>query len=429
MASFREQYKRLKELGSGAFGSAFLVQRRDAKDVLHVAKIIKLPHLSEKEREAAQREAQYLEQVSHPNIIGYVTSFLEEKRLHIIMEFADRGDLADKIRRRREATRPLSELSVMRYFVQLAQALEHIHGLRILHRDLKPMNVFLSGPDEQVKLGDFGVARVIDSATHGAQTQIGTPHYLPPEVINMQSYGTSSDLWSLGVVTYELMAFRVPFSAPSLPAVALQICGAVPEPLPERYSQPLRQTVFGLLEKEPRRRPALGELLRAPRGAGDAWAAAVRRQCQGCSRASGAGSAASDATTDTGSAQSSSREERNSDPMCARRSDVQGQGTHKSEAVVLQALERARLGVLEDRRFARQRALAQRGSTDEASGSSAGRAAAERRSSAAVGQEHMHALSRASCEAVAERKRLVAKFERCPAPWMQGGLQREVACA
>lgn len=277
---FKDQYKRLKELGTGAFGSAFLVQKRDDKGILHVAKSIRLPSLSQQEREAALREAECLKKVSHPNVIAYIGCFLEEKKLHIIMEYADRGDLGQKILRRREESRPISESTILRYFVQLAGALEHIHFLNILHRDVKPMNIFLVGREEQVKLGDFGIARVLDSQTQGAQTQIGTPHYLPPEVINNEKYSTSAELWSFGVVLYELMALHVPFHGATLPAVAMRICGASPAPLPTSFSRVLRETVLELLDKEPARRPTLRHLLRQPRHDQDAWALAVQRQME-----------------------------------------------------------------------------------------------------------------------------------------------------
>jgi len=274
-AMFKEQYKRVKELGSGAFGAAYLVHRRDTKDLLLVAKTVKLLHLPDDEQKTALQEAKYLGRLSHPNIIAYVTSLLEERKLHIIMEYADRGFLPDKIKWPLEEQRPISESSIMRYFIETAQALEHIHSCNILHRDVKPKNIFLMGPDEQVKLGDFGVARIFDEA--GAQTQIGTPHYIAPEVLNMDGYGTNSELWSLGVVAYELMSLRVPFQAPSLPGIAMTICGATPEPLPQRYSQPFRRTTMSLLEKEPKRRPSLKDLLRAPRNDNDLWAVEVTR--------------------------------------------------------------------------------------------------------------------------------------------------------
>jgi len=237
---------------------------------------VKLSHLSDAQQRAALREAKYLGRLMHPNVIAYVTSLLEERKLHIIMEYADRGDLADKIQRRRDDQRPISEPSIMCYFIEIAQALEYVHKCNILHRDVKPKNIFLTGPDEQVKLGDFGVARIFDEA-QAAHTQIGTPYYIAPEVLNMDGYGTKSELWSLGVIAYELMALRVPFKAPSLPGIAMAICGATPEPPPQSYSKALRRTTMLLLEKEPEARPALKDLLRTPRDEGDLWALEVNR--------------------------------------------------------------------------------------------------------------------------------------------------------
>lgn len=469
----REQYRRLKELGNGSFGTVYLVQHRHDKAVFHVAKTIKLTHLSDKERELALQEASYLQKVSHPNVISYVTCFLEEKRLHIIMEYADKGDLGQKIRRRRDDNRTFSESGVMRYIVQLALALQHIHGHNILHRDVKPTNIFLTGHDEEVKLGDFGVARIIDSFTHGAETQIGTPHYLPPEVINMEKYGTSSELWSLGVVMYELMTLHVPFNAPSLPGIAMQICGADPAPLPTQYSNPLRRTTLDLLDKVPGQRPTLTEVLRGPRSENDLWAVAVRRQRDKLTAiVEGRGVARQDQSSD---AHAGRGRERRLREEYSQKSKVPIKDAH------FRALEIARLEALEDRRMAKQRALSHRSSVDDGSsqappssarsvrsnsvvaaggglGAKADDArlqalarascqAAEQRSarlaqcsSITVSEQrpqsactssaismHKHqdscqapwtALSRATSEASEERKRIKAKFEHCPPAWM-----------
>jgi len=456
-AMFREQYKRIKELGSGSFGTVYLVQHRDDKDVLHVAKTIKLPHISDKEREAALHEASYLQKVSHPNVIAYVTCFLEEKRLHIVMEYADKGDLGRKIKRRRDESRPLSESSVMRYVVQLALALEHVHSHKILHRDVKPMNIFLTGPDEKVKLGDFGVARIIDSQTHGAETQIGTPYYLPPEVLNMEKYGNSSELWALGVVMYELMALHVPFNAPSLPGVAMQICGADPAPLPRDYSKAMRHTTLELLNKVPAKRPGLKDLLRSPQSESDVWAVAVRRQREKLIAAgdetpsviSPVGSSSSDPSDGSRPPRSARRAEARklSDENSSGREEGQRPSGRRSEASSvpsapsrerlardadcrraacpqpkdpqLRALELARLDALEDRRMARQRALSHRSSVaDEMSVISECRtsqappsSARSRSNTVAAGggmgaraeEVRMHALARASREAADQR--------------------------
>lgn len=257
-----DRYEKIKLLGEGAFGSAYLVRPKDERRVFQVAKEIRISHLTEKQREGAVAESEVLRMLKHPNIIAYINSFSEGSRMYIVMEYADGGDLAAKIKERKDSNTHFEEWEVMRIFVQLVLALIYIHSRKIVHRDLKPLNVFLT-LQGVVKLGDFGIARVLESSTCGAQTTIGTPHYLSPEVVNNEAYGTRSDLWSLGVVTYELCALRVPFGGNSLPAVAMKIMGADPEPLALR-SPELNWIVMSLLSKEPSQRPRLEAVQRLP---------------------------------------------------------------------------------------------------------------------------------------------------------------------
>eukprot|EP00929_Paragymnodinium_shiwhaense_P037979 TRINITY_DN20139_c0_g2_i1.p1 TRINITY_DN20139_c0_g2~~TRINITY_DN20139_c0_g2_i1.p1 ORF type:complete len:1008 (-),score=244.44 TRINITY_DN20139_c0_g2_i1:43-3066(-) len=264
---FDSQYEKVKELGKGAFGTAYQVRPRQGRRVYYVAKEIRVSHLSEKERDGALAEAEVLKMMGHPNIVAYVNSFYEDGNMYIVMEFADGGDLAEKIKKRKEAQEggglPFEEHEIMFIFVQLALALLHIHARKVLHRDLKPLNVFLT-KDGLVKLGDFGIARVMESTTAAAQTMIGSPLYLSPEIVNSEPYGLKSDLWALGVLTYELMALKVPFHGNSLPAVAVKICSADPDPLPDRYSKDLCWIVMGFLHKDPPQRPRLEAIVRLP---------------------------------------------------------------------------------------------------------------------------------------------------------------------
>ncbi|CAJ1345104.1 unnamed protein product [Effrenium voratum] len=253
-------YERLQVLGEGSFGTALLVRgRRGAAK--YVAKEIRISHLGDKEKQLALSEAETLRRVSHANIIRYVESFMDTRLLYIVMEYADFGDLATQIKLRRETQgRSFSEKEIMHIHLQLALALTHIHRLKILHRDLKPLNIFLTRR-WIVKLGDFGISKVLESTTAGAQTTIGTPLYLAPEICSGEAYGTKSDLWSLGVVTYEMAALQVPFQAASMVALIMKVCSAEPAPLSPSFSRSFLDIVFGLLSKDPRLRLRLEQIL------------------------------------------------------------------------------------------------------------------------------------------------------------------------
>lgn len=260
-AMFDAQYERIKLLGQGSYGAAYLVRERSSPNVIRVAKEIPISHLTAQEQQSTLAEAGVLSMMSHSNIVAYVATFCEGPKLHIVMEYADGGDLAKKISERKEKRRTFSEREIMFILVQLALALQHIHARNILHRDLKPLNIFLTKLGV-LKLGDFGIAKVLGSTSAAAQTVIGTPHYLSPEMCNNEPYGTQSDLWSLGVVTYELAALRVPFHAHSLPVIAMKICSADPAPLPQEFSTDLSKIVFDLLKKDAGARLSLDSMLR-----------------------------------------------------------------------------------------------------------------------------------------------------------------------
>merc|ERR1711924_556560 len=127
------------------------------------------------------------------------------------MGYADAGDLSTAIASRRAAGRRHHEREAMAIFVQLAMALHYIHERRILHRDLKSQNIFLTQA-AVVKLGDFGIAKVLEAADSMAETRIGTPYYLPPEMCTNKPYDFRADIWCLGVVLtrFWLWKFHLP---------------------------------------------------------------------------------------------------------------------------------------------------------------------------------------------------------------------------
>ncbi len=222
-----KKYKKVKYLGKGSYGAAILVCLKSNPKENFVIKEIVIGHLKESEQQSAKNEVEVLRQMHHSNIAMYVESFVESSKLYIVMEYADGGDLTAAISRRKKEGGPWDEDEVMRIFVQICLALKHVHDQNILHRDLKSQNIFLTNKGI-VKLGDFGIAKVLDTSGDQARTQIGTPFYLSPEICESEPYGRSSDIWSLGVVLYELLTLEMPFSAQSLPALVVKICTADP---------------------------------------------------------------------------------------------------------------------------------------------------------------------------------------------------------
>ncbi|CAH8856746.1 unnamed protein product [Trichobilharzia szidati] len=173
-----------------------------------------------KEREEARKEVSVLSKMNHPNIVQYCDSFEESGWLYIIMEYCDQGDLYTKINKQNGVLMP--ETLILDYFVQISLALKHIHDRMILHRDIKTQNVFLTSKG-RLKLGDFGIAKVLNHTLDLARTCIGTPYYLSPEICENKPYDHKSDIWALGCVLYEMTTLKHAFEAGNMKNLVLKI--------------------------------------------------------------------------------------------------------------------------------------------------------------------------------------------------------------
>lgn len=256
-----DNYEIIRMIGEGAFGKAFLAKRKK-DNIQSVIKEINLSKMSPKEKEASQKEVTLLSKMNHPNIVTLFTSFKEKNSLYIVMEYCDCGDLAKRINKQRGVH--FDEDQILSWFVQISLGLKHIHDRKVLHRDIKAQNIFLASNGTTAKLGDFGIARMLNNTMELARTCVGTPYYLSPELCENRPYNNKTDIWSLGCVLYELCTLKHPFEASNLRQLVLKICRGRYDPLSPRYSYDLRSLISQLFKISPRDRPSVSSILKKP---------------------------------------------------------------------------------------------------------------------------------------------------------------------
>ena len=198
----------------------------------------------------------------HPNDIrSLFYSQKENNNLNILMEYCAGGDLFQYIEKFRKKKIKLKEKTIWQIFIQMILGLNSIHKKKILHRDLKSQNIFLT-KDLNIKIGDLGVAKKLIK-TNFAKTFIGTPYYLSPEICMEKPYNDKSDVWAIGCILYELCCFSYPFDAKSQGALLLKILNNEPEKIDSNfYSKDLQNMINLLLNKNYELRPGCGDILK-----------------------------------------------------------------------------------------------------------------------------------------------------------------------
>ncbi|XP_059795881.1 serine/threonine-protein kinase Nek4 isoform X1 [Balaenoptera ricei] len=254
-------YCYLRVVGRGSYGEVTLVRhRRDGRQ--YVIKKLNLRNASSRERRAAEQEAQLLSQLKHPNIVTYKESWEGgDGLLYIVMGFCEGGDLYRKLKEQKG--RLLSESQVVEWFVQIAMALQYLHEKHILHRDLKTQNVFLTRTNI-IKVGDLGIARVLENHCDMASTLIGTPYYMSPELFSNKPYNYKSDVWALGCCVYEMATLKHAFNAKDMNSLVYRIIEGKLPPMPKDYSPELAEIIRTMLSKRPEERPSVRSILRQP---------------------------------------------------------------------------------------------------------------------------------------------------------------------
>lgn len=264
-----DAYEVMETIGEGNFGRVKKVRRKCDGEIL-VWKELCFGSMSDREKQQLVAEVNILRDFNHRNIVKYFDRIIDKanKRIYILMEHCPGGDLGAFIKRLIAEGRRADEDFVWKILSELAQALYECHrkpGGAVLHRDLKPGNVFLDA-NGTAKLGDFGLARVLDARGHGfADTHVGTPYYMSPELASEAKYNEKSDIWALGCLIYELCALTPPFKASTPMSLAMKIMQGKYPPLPSYYSQELEQAIRGMLQLDQRKRFSVENILTLPR--------------------------------------------------------------------------------------------------------------------------------------------------------------------
>lgn len=286
MTAISDEYEALEVIGKGSFGTVRKVRQRDNGAIL-VRKEIEYTSMNTQEKNHIISELRILRELNHPNIVKYHRHdhIPEKKAIHIYQEYCDGGDLGKIISAHKRSKEPIPEDFIWEILVQTLLALHRCHyGMDsgsvklyssasdcseptvdsetvIIHRDIKPENIFLLGPKRTVKLGDFGLAKMLTSQNDFAKTYVGTPYYMSPEVLMDNPYSPVCDIWSLGCVLFEMCNLHPPFQAKTHLQLQTKIKhGVIPEISPN-YSQHLRNLIRVSITVSPDSRPTCFELL------------------------------------------------------------------------------------------------------------------------------------------------------------------------
>ena len=273
-----KNYKVIKLIGKGSFGEVYKVSKDNKFYALKMYKISNELNnsnsLTQKEKnenlKSIENEIKILSQLDSPFIVKLYEVFSinlneevynikdeknDEQMMCLVLELCENGDLNDKIKEKKQKNELFIEKEILHYFYEILQGLYYLHKNRVLHRDLKTLNIFLT-KDNHIKIGDFGVSKKLINNNIYAYTFVGTPYYLSPEICQNKAYDEKSDVWSLGVIIYELITLNKPFDSQSQMGLFMKILKGKPAPIiktiKHNYSNKLIELVLeNLLDKDP----------------------------------------------------------------------------------------------------------------------------------------------------------------------------------
>ncbi|KAG6475040.1 hypothetical protein ZIOFF_064257 [Zingiber officinale] len=253
-----EQYELGRTLGEGSFAKVKYARNVQTGDSVAIKILDKQHVLRHKMVEQIKREISTMKLIKHPNVVQIHEVIASKTKIYIVLELVDGGELFDKIVNHGK----LKEDEARRYFQQLINAVDYCHSRGVYHRDLKPENLILDSFGV-LKVSDFGLSAFAPQIREDGllHTTCGTPNYVAPEVLNDKGYnGTTSDVWSCGVILFVLMAGYLPFDEPNIMNLYKKISKA-DYSFPAWFSSGAKKLIARILDPNPLTRITIPEIL------------------------------------------------------------------------------------------------------------------------------------------------------------------------
>lgn len=246
-------YTILSELGRGAFSTVYKVKYIPNGEIFCLKKI------TQKKNNHKFNEVKILQSIHHPHLIKFISSFVDDNYLYIVMEYCEYGDLYTLLKSVRKKGIYIMEDVLWDIAYQTLLGLEYIHNKQIIHRDIKLLNIFMN-KDKIIKIGDLGMSKLFKKKEL-MQSRVGTPLYLPPELVKKEKYDFKVDIWSFGCSLYHLSKCHPPFNEENMIKLGHAIVNDTPPSLPDIYSEAFKGFLSLLMSKQKENRPSSSEAL------------------------------------------------------------------------------------------------------------------------------------------------------------------------
>lgn len=267
--SHGKKYWISRVLGSGATGTVLCAKSTSNGETFAV-KCVDMEGMSEADKNRAQAEVHCLLNCNFFSILKCHEDLSKtDPKNHesvlmiaLVLDYANAGDLRQEIRNRARTSRTFREHEAGLLFLQVLLAIHHVHSRHMIHRDIKSANVLLCS-NGLVKVGDFGFSKMYSATVSDdvGRTFCGTPYYVAPEIWRRKAYSKKADMFSLGVLLYELLTLKRPFDGANMNEVMQKTLSGKFEPLPNRVSPEMAEIVSSLLSGDPHKRPSSNKLL------------------------------------------------------------------------------------------------------------------------------------------------------------------------